>query len=247
MSEAHIKRINIYLQRGLDLIFPPRCAGCWQRGELLCQSCLQTMQPLTTPICQHCGISLSTPGVHCMQCQYQRLHIDGLRSVHLYQDALRQAIHALKYAGQRRLAQPLGMLMAQAFQHYRMHVDSIVPLPLHAQRQQKRGYNQATLLARSCAAHLKVPCLENIIIRQRDTRPQVGLKARERQANVKEAFALATNIQTQGLATSTILLIDDVCTTGATLEACAAPLYASGVRAVWGLVLARPSGLVQDT
>jgi ComF family protein len=198
------------------------------------------MQPFTAPLCQRCGMSLANITTPCVPCQRERFRLDGLRCVNLYQGALREAIHTLKYAGQKRLAEPLGLLLAQAFIAYGLRADSIVPLPLHAQRQQQRGYNQSVLLARVCANHLKLPCLEDLVIRQRATRAQVGLSVQERLQNVSGAFALAPNVKTRSLAGCRLLLIDDVCTTGASLEACAAPLYAAGVQEVWGLVLGRP-------
>lgn len=246
MNIGTIKHAQILFQQGLDLLFPPRCVGCQRNGHLLCPACLQTMQPLDPPFCQHCGLPPGTTHDICLSCQHHQLLLQGVRSVHLYRGALHNAIHALKYQGQQRLAEPLGLLLARAFMHYGMRADALIPLPLHAQRQQQRGYNQATLLARICAAHLKVPCLEDVVIRPRSTHVQVGLNAWQRQQNVYGAFALAPGARTGTLANATLVLIDDVCTTGATLEACAAPLYAAGIRAIWGLVLGRSGNMKQD-
>jgi ComF family protein len=240
-------RAHKLLQHGLDLLFPPHCASCRCGGHLLCPACLRTMQPLAAPLCQHCGMPLATTPTSCTSCQRDHFRLDGLRCVNFYQGALRQAIHALKYAGQQRLAEPLGLLLAQAFIAYGLRADGIVPLPLHAQRQQQRGYNQAVLLARVCAAHLKLPCLEDLVIRQRATRAQVELARQERWQNVSGAFALAPGVKIRSLAGHRLLLIDDVCTTGASLEACAAPLYAAGAQEVWGLVLGRPVSQTQDS
>jgi len=87
-------------QRGLDLLFPPRCAGCGRGGQLLCPLCWQTMQPLALPFCNCCGTPVSKPGESCVPCCYHRLRLHGLRSVNSYQGSLRNAIHALKYRGQ---------------------------------------------------------------------------------------------------------------------------------------------------
>jgi ComF family protein len=179
----------------------------------------------------------------CVSCQSTNLHLHGLRYVNFYRGPLRNAIHALKYQGQQRLAEPLGYLLAGAFLAYGLRADALIPLPLHRKRQQQRGYNQSALLARNCASYLKMPCLETCIIRQRATRAQVGLTALERQQNVSGAFSLIPSAAEQLRAYSTIVLVDDICTTGATLAACAAPLYAAGIREVWGLVLGRPDTL----
>lgn len=204
------------------------------------------MQPLTIPYCQTCGTPLRSPDDSCLTCRYHRLRLHGLRCVNIYQGILRKTIHALKYDGQQRLAEPLGLLLALAFQHYGLHADAILPLPLHPQRQRQRGYNQAVLLARVCATYLKVPYLEDIVVRRRVTAPQVGLPFHERRQNVVGAFALAPNALLRLADYQTLLLIDDVSTTGSTLEACAAPLYATGVQQVWGLVLSRPDNPMQD-
>lgn len=234
------QRVQQLLHSGLDLLFPPRCSGCRRAGYLLCPDCLRAMQPLNPPLCQRCGAPLGEQANMCVSGLCSALRLRGLRSLNLYQGALRSAIHAFKYQGQQRLAEPLGLLLTQAFRRYHMRADVLVPLPLHAQRQRERGYNQATLLARVCATHLKVPCLENCVIRQRATRAQVGLSGLERRQNVAGAFALAPDAPARKLSGATVLLIDDVSTTGATLEACAEPFYAAGVGEVWGLVLARP-------
>ena len=246
MSHTQLKRVHAWFQQGLDLLFPPRCVGCQQSGHLLCPTCLHSMQPLLPPFCGHCGLPLTPTTQSCLSCRQHRLQLHGLRCVHLYQGALTRAIRALKYTGEPRLAEPLGLLLAQAFTRHGMHTDGLIPLPLHPQRQQQRGYNQATLLARSCAAHLNIPCLENLVARTRATRAQVGLNAQQRQQNVSGAFALVPTTHTSSLAGATLVIIDDVCTTGATLEACAAPLYVAGVREVWGLVLGRPGETAQD-
>ncbi len=246
IAKVFSRHARVLFQQGLDLLFPPRCAGCRRNGALLCPACWQTMQPLTLPFCDQCSAPLSTPDEICTACQYKRLQLHGLRCVNIYQGPLRKAIHALKYDGQQRLAGPLGVLLAEAFQRYGMHADGIIPLPLHPQRQRQRGYNQADLLARMCATHLKVPCLEDLVIRQRVTSPQVDLTFSERQLNVAGAFALTPDALARLPGYRSLLLIDDVSTTGATLEACAAPLYTAGVTQIWGLVLGKPTSLTQD-
>ena len=121
---------------------------------------------------------------------------------------------------------------------YGMYADIILPVPLHAQRQRERGYNHAALLARVCARLLGVALREDILLRPRATSAQVGLKIDERHQNVATAFDCTHVAATNILTGRSILIIDDVCTTGATLEACAAPLFAAGALSVWGLVLA---------
>jgi ComF family protein len=241
MDGVFSQRVRALLQQGLDLLFPPRCAGCQRSGFLLCPACWQLMLPLTMPCCERCGDPLNAPGEVCAACKSHCLQLDRLCYVNGYQGPLRKAVHALKYDGQQRLAGPLGLLLAEAFQRYGLHADGIIPLPLHPQRERARGYNQAALLARVCATHLKIPCLEDMVLRQRATRVQVGLTRRERRQNVAGAFTLTENGRARLPGYRSLLLIDDVSTTGATLEACAAPLYTAGVDRIGGLVLGRPN------
>ena len=166
--------------------------------------------------------------------------MSGLRAVSAYQEPLRACIHALKYNGNTRLAEPLGQLLVRAYTGYGLHADIILPVPLHSERQRQRGYNHASLLARVCSTQLGVPLYENILVRHRATLAQVDLNPKDRHQNVAGAFHCTPAFATGTLCGRRIVIIDDVCTTCATLEACAVPLFAAGAEMVWGLVLARP-------
>jgi len=226
-------------QQLLDVLFPPSCAGCQKSGYILCSSCILQISPLPAPVCRHCSTPL-TGGGTCKQCQYHPLRLSRIHVVGAYQGPLRSCIQALKYRGNTRVAEPLGQLLAEAYVNYDLHADVVIPVPLHSERQQQRGYNHAHLLAHHCAVKIGVPLRNDVLIRHRATPAQVGLSTVERRENVAGAFRCAGALATRAFHGRTILLIDDVCTTGATLEACAAPLFAAGAMAVVGLVLARP-------
>jgi len=154
-----------------------------------------------------------------------------------FEGVLREAVHQLKYDGRTVLAGPLGGLMAAYWMQHPMPVDVVVPVPLHTARLRERGYNQAALLARELARRVGLAVDGQTLIRQRATAPQVELNARQRRENVREAFHCVGD----GLAGKQVLLVDDVCTTGATLEACAVALHDEGrVSSVQALTLARP-------
>jgi ComF family protein len=222
----------------LDLLYPPQCAGCQRSGHILCPTCLAQIPPLTS-VCQRCSASLS-PGSICAFCRSAPLKLTALRAVSAYQEPLRSYIHALKYDGNTRLAQPLGALLVQAYYALGVRTDGIVPVPLHSERYRQRGYNHAALLAQVCATQTGFPLFEYMLIRHRATLAQVGLEHWERQQNVQGAFSCSPTFAGGQLRGRTLLLIDDVSTTHSTLEACAAPLFAAGVTAIYGLVLARP-------
>ena len=219
----------------LDILFPPRCVGCRQVGAWLCCDCLDQIPRVEPPFCSLCGDALVADGL-CHRCQTTPLRIDGIRSVVSFEGVLRKAVHQFKYRGCTALAGPLGSLMAAYCAQYLMPVDVVVPVPLHAARLRERGYNQAALLARAMARQVGLPVGEQSLIRQHATVPQVELSAEQRRENVSDAFHCSGD----GVAGKRVLLIDDVCTTGATLEACAIALYDEGqARSVHALTLAR--------
>jgi ComF family protein len=227
-------------QQLLDIVFPPRCAGCQKSGAVLCTPCRATFRAEGIQCCRRCGKPLPVTGL-CQHCRAYQPALSGLLAVSNYQGALRSCIHALKYDGNTRLAEPLGEVLAEAYLAFGMQADVIISVPLHHERQQQRGYNHAHLLAEVCASHIHVPLRDDIVVRHRATSAQVGMKAHERQQNVAGAFDCVDAFKAGPLHGRTLLIIDDVYTTGATLGACAAPLFTAGAQAVWGLVLARPA------
>ena len=152
-----------------------------------------------------------------------------------FEGGLREAIHRFKYQGLTALAPTLGKLMATYLEETSLPAEVIVPVPLHPSRVKERGYNQALLLTQELAKGTGLPLWGDSLVRARPTPPQIGLNAIQRRENVRDAF-LSTD---QRLAGKRVLLIDDVCTSGATLEACSIALHKMGVESVWGLVLAR--------
>ena len=225
-------------ERALDLLFPPRCAACRKSGSVLCSTCLRQCVPITSPICLRCGISLPSPG-WCRPCKFYPPGLSGLRTAYVYDGVIRSCIRALKYEGNKRLAGPLGALLAQAYHDFDLRADMIVPVPLHSERERLRGFNHARLLAEACAASIDVPLRDDVLVKPRATAAQVGLTASERVQNMAGAFCCLPAWSDGKLYGCSILLIDDVCTTRATLEACAGPLFAAGAASVWALVLAR--------
>jgi ComF family protein len=232
--EPTAQRWRRFCDQLLDLLLPPRCIDCHRVGAWLCTECLNRVPRVEPPFCTRCGDKVET-GDLCGRCQTSPLRIECIRSVAYFEGALREAVHHLKYRGRTVLAEPLGNLMATCWARHAMPADVVVPVPLHASRLRARGYNQAALLAREMTRQVGLPLDERTLVRQRATAPQVELDAAQRRENVHDAFYCTSD----ALVGKQALLIDDVCTTGATLEACAVALYAGGTRGVRALTLAR--------
>jgi len=219
----------------LDLLFPPRCVGCGREGEWFCQTCQSQLAFILPPVCPMCGLHLPV-GSFCSQSHSPWL--DAIRSVAYSEGALREAIHQFKYRGVRALALPFGKLLYGCWQIHEIPADVIVPVPLHPRRLRERGYNQSELLAEQLGRHTGVPVNCAVLRRVKHTLPQVGLNAQRRRENVADAFQAVSD----SLADQRVVLIDDVCTTGATLEACSVALKTQGARSVWALTLGRAKG-----
>lgn len=217
----------------LDLIFPPRCPGCGRLGELFCHACRAQVEPISGPVCPRCGRP-TEQAEPCASCRPTASPLERIVSAVVFAGPMRAAIHELKYNNGRALAAPLAVYLVEAWRRADLAADCIVPVPLHARRQAERGYNQAALLAHGLSRAVGVPLDERLVIRRKATQQQVWLNAAQRRENVRDAFAC------RGPANGRrIVLVDDVCTTGSTLEACAAALRAAGAGSVCALTLAR--------
>lgn len=149
---------------------------------------------------------------------------------------MRKAVHHLKYGHFKALAAPLGQLLAQYVESQPIAADVLVPVPLHSRRLRERGYNQSALLAVELGRRNGLPVVSDSLVRLRHTKSQVKTAdAEERQRNLAGAFGCRDT----KLAGKRVLVVDDVCTTGATLNSCATALRAAGADSVWGLALAR--------
>ena len=198
----------------LDLLFPPKCVGCGKEGAYLCDICIA--EAARAP-------DTSGEGIEAIIAPFQM------------KGAAREAVHRLKYSGLRALAGPMGVAMAQHLGRHRIAPDIVVPVPLHRKRLRERGYNQAALLAREVGKWLGVPVDTNGLARTGYRGPQARTATREeRKDNVVGAFAARRDWSGRS-----VVVIDDVTTTGSTLEACAAALREAEANAVWGLTFAR--------
>ncbi|MDH5696342.1 MAG: ComF family protein [Dehalococcoidia bacterium] len=219
----------------LDFLFPRWCVGCGRGGDFICQSCLQSLTRIIPPLCPKCGRPQSN-AILCPNCVGWQSEIEGIRSPFRFEGAMRQAIHQLKYSNLRALA----VLLAQLLYNYLISNpvlgEVLVPVPLHQKRLRERGYNQSSLLAQQLGKLINLPVVDDYLIRQRHAPPQARTSTvEERRSNVANAFSCRDH----RLQDKQVMLIDDVSTSGATLDACAGALKEAGATSVWGLVLAR--------
>lgn len=240
MRNTHTRRRAMFykiLFHGLDWLYPPYCVTCGQLGWRWCPDCQQRVVPFAEPICEVCGIALDSPNPPglCSSCRQHRPPFQALRSWAAFAGPLRTALHHLKYRNHVALSESLGEPLANFAQRWDWPVDVVIPVPLGSKRLAQRGYNQAALLALFVAAKNGWDYCPQALLRRRETRSQVGLSLEERRTNVQDAF-IADERRVRGC---TILLVDDVATTGATLGACAQALRDAGAQAVYALTLAR--------
>jgi len=241
------------LSRLMDLIYPPRCGVCHaflqedavnHEGEEmdLCRRCFNSFVETTSPLCPSCGRPFGSGGGEdhtCADCLAARPSFDIARSPYIYEGLLMTAIHELKYARKTSLARSLGPLLASyAARWLGNPVEKllVMPVPLHPRRLRQRGFNQSLLLARHVASRLEADLDCFSLRRTRFTQPQTNLTSDERKKNVRRAFGV---VETSSLKGRAVLLIDDVATTGSTLNECARVLKKTGVKEVSCLVLAR--------
>jgi ComF family protein len=234
--------VRLVLDPLLSVVFPSRCVSCGAavarptRGPL-CETCWGALPRHRCRLCR-CGLPLPGRASSCSRCRRGLNPIAAGASLGPYEGALRTAIHELKYRGRRRVAARLAEVLFASPEAAAVLAPGavLVPVPLHPARRRARGFNQSALLAEALASRSGLSVAAEALVRRRDTATQTGLSAAARRANVRGAFAVRRRAQIEG---RTVVLLDDVYTTGATALACAQALLAAGAREVRLLTLAR--------
>lgn len=226
-----------------NLLFPPRCCGCGQwlassRPPLFCPDCRGQLHFLGSPHCTCCGAPFPAGADHlCGDCLAGRFAFDLARSLLLYRPPAAPMLRALKYNGSMTGIDSLGALtVASGIANQYCPPDLVLPVPLSPVRLRERGFNQALLIARACLPQWQERIDPDLLHRRRHTPPQSRLSGRERRLNLKHAFALVAPQRVLGRG---ILLVDDVFTSGSTVQECSLVLRAAGARRIEVFTLAR--------
>lgn len=228
----------------INILFPACCAACRELVGIhgaLCATCWQSIHFITDPLCHACGLPFEYhigEKAICGRCMAQKPAYTEARSLFKYDETSKSQVLALKYHDKTQLAPVFGEWLTRIAGHYVHKASYIIPVPLHSTRLLSRRYNQASLLAHALSRHVHLPVLPDTLQRTKRTPPPAGLTRRQREDNMRGAFKVTAKKRPLVKGQS-VILIDDVMTTGATLDACARVLHDAGVRDVYVLTLAR--------
>ena len=226
----------------LHLLFPPRCPFCdgilvysvFLPSEPVCSECLGRQEYAREPVCQKCGKPLENEREeYCYDCSRKQCEYVQGKALWVYKGAVRNSLYRFKYHNRREYAGYYSKELVRVYGGWisRCKIQAIIPIPLSRRRQRRRGFNQAELVARQVGKELGIPVFCNLLLRVRDTRAQKELNDEERKNNLKKAFKTRTN----KVQLDHILLIDDIYTTGSTMNEAAKELKRAGAEKVYCL------------
>lgn len=228
----------------LQGLFPRRCPVCdeivvpW--GEKVCSECLSKMKLLTPPWCMKCGKKLLREAEYCEDCSRREHKFERGRSLYEYESAA-LSIYRFKYGGRREYADWYGEQIADFLEEFIRGVnpDCLIPVPLHKKREAERGYNQAEVLAKAMGRRLNIPVCTDLVVRKINTRPLKYENPEGRQNNLKKAFIMAQN----DVKLKRVIIVDDIYTTGSTMDALSSVLKDAGIREIYFVALACGKGV----
>ena len=211
----------------LRWIYPPKCISCRTifapvhnaPRPWICDNCKPLFTPVPNPICHRCGHPKISENASCLSCQNRHFYFESHRAAFVYDGVVRDLIHNIKFRNERQIAEGLGHLFAEVIRDFGFNGDYIIPVPLYPAKKRVRGFNQASVLARPLSDVLEIPIVENMIKRVKKTAPQSGLSVPGREQNLSDAFKF--NGKKYDITDKMILLVDDIFTSGATMNTCA--------------------------
>lgn len=228
----------------ITLLFPLRCPVCdsiaHPLGQKICPECREKLTVMSEPWCMRCGKKLEGEEEFCQDCRKKKHFFVRGRALYEYKDAV-GPIYRFKYGGRQEYADFFGQEIAAHLGDFveRVRPEGLIPIPLHKKRLKQRGYNQAALLAKAVSSYTGVPVYENLLVRIRNTAPLKQQNPKERQNNLKKAFHLSQN----DVKLSTIIVIDDIYTTGSTIDEAAQVLLRHGAERIYFITLACGTGI----
>ncbi len=233
------------LQQLLDILYPVRCPVCREivipKGERICRTCRDKFKIILEPRCMKCGKPVEyEEQEYCRDCEHKELHFIRGWSVWVYDAVMKKSISDFKYQSRKENAkfyiEELLRLYGDSLR--RLAPDALVPVPVHKSKYRERGFNQADILARGIGKQLNIPVLSNLLIRSKKTLPQKQLNDKERLRNLKEAFCFNRREEESfRKKINRVLLVDDIFTTGSTVEACSNILMENGIDEIYFITL----------
>ncbi|MDO5702902.1 MAG: ComF family protein [Lachnospiraceae bacterium] len=231
----------------LDLLYPRRCPVCGEAapwGLDICPECTEKLPYVREPVCRKCGKPVDDMQVYCRDCMNVRHRYVRGRGVFVYDDVMRRMLTDFKYRGRREYGHTIGRLMAQYAVSFmeEWQPDIIVPVPVHASRKRSRGYNQAEILSGEIASYFDMTHAADTLVREGNTAAMKTLSSSERTANIRSAVRCEKPSEDGG----SVLIVDDIYTTGATVDACAEVLIEAGYGEIFFLTAAIGAGSLDD-
>jgi ComF family protein len=223
------------LWHAVDYLYPPTCAACGKSGYRLCPACVSQIQVINFPFCAMCGRRVNTTQSVCSDCATSPVHFSAATSWGKFGGALREAIHALKYKNDVGLGDFFADHLIQLLRDDKWDFDCVLPVPLSRERQKERQYNQSALISRPIARYFGSDHALNWLIRTHDTGSQTRRRRLERNLSLTGSF-WANPAKLKG---RSVLLVDDIITTGATINHCSAALLDAGVANVYAISIAK--------
>lgn len=232
------------LWKAVDLLYPPLCAGCGKPNHRFCSDCLQGVKIIDFPFCAFCGKQTNDDQPVCAECGHVPVHFTAAAAWAVYGGTLREAIHSLKYKNDMGLGDFFAQYLIEILSEKDWSFDLIIPVPLSAQRKKERTYNQSALLSRPIARYFQLEHSMNALKRTKDTGTQVKRNRAERDLSLKDAFS-GNPAKLKG---RSVLLVDDIITTGATINHCSEALLQAGAVRVYAVSLAKTfrDGVARD-
>lgn len=231
-----------------DILYPKRCAVCdrvlKQKEQYVCTDCICVPRKITRSFCLKCGKCVSGAGVLCERCKREEHTFQEGRAAFIYDSAMRRSMKRFKYEGRQEYADFYGSVLYEMFgtKAAVWGADAVVPVPVHTERLRKRGYNQAALLAKEFGRRAGLPVYEELLQRVKNTAPQKELTERERLRNLCQAFCVNKKVWELSKWINCVIIIDDIYTTGSTIEACSRALKAFGVLKIYFLCVCTGQG-----